>query len=99
MRKEIIIGLAAAFCVAGPAMADEAKDVKSTESEPVTLTEQQMDSITAAGYGKTIIDVVGVSFGQLVGPAKKAGTAAHGSYPGGAKALVETVCVHVPDAC
>ena len=48
---------------------------------------------------KTIIDVVGVSFGQLVGPAKKAGTATHGSYPGGAKALVETVCVHVPSAC
>ena len=52
-----------------------------------------------AGYGKTIIDVVGASFGQLVGPAKRSGTAAHGNYAGGAKALVETVCVHVPSAC
>ena len=96
MKKKIAVGLATALLVASPAMAS---DVETKTSKPVTLTEQQMDSVTAAGYGKTIIDVVGVSFGQLVGPAKKAGTAAHGSYPGGAKALVETVCVHVPSAC
>ena len=96
MKKKIAIGIATALLVASPAMAS---DVETKTSKPVTLTEQQMDSVTAAGYGKTIIDVVGVSFGQLVGPAKKAGTAAHGSYPGGAKALVETVCVHVPSAC
>ena len=96
MKRKALIAIAAALCVSGPVMADEAKDA---ESKPVTLTEQQMDSITAAGYGKTIIDVVGASFGQLVGPAKKAGTATHGNYPGGAKALVESVCVHVPSAC
>ena len=96
MKKKIAVGIATALLVASPVMAS---DVESKTSKPVTLTEQQMDSVTAAGYGKTIIDVVGVSFGQLVGPAKKAGTATHGSYPGGAKALVETVCVHVPSAC
>ena len=87
MKKKIAVGIATALLVASPVMAS---DVESKTSKPVTLTEQQMDSVTAAGYGKTIIDVVGVSFGQLVGPAKKAGTATHGSYPG---------CVHVPSAC
>jgi hypothetical protein len=100
MKKKIAVGLATALLVASPAMAS---DVETKTSKPVTLTEQQMDSITAAGpmaYGKTIMTVTGgLSFGQLIGPAKKAGTAAHGSYPGGAKALVETVCVHVPSAC
>ena len=95
MKKAFTVGLAAALIVSGPVLADEEK---SSESKPVTLTEKQMDSITA-GYGKTIIDVVGASFGQLVGPAKRSGTAAHGNYAGGAKALVETVCVHVPSAC
>ena len=95
MKNAFTVGLAAALIVSGPVLADEEK---SSESKPVTLTEQQMDSITAAGYGKTIIDVVGASFGQLVGPAKSSGTAAHGNYAGGAKALVETVCVHVPGA-
>ena len=96
MKNKILVGLAAAIFVASPVLADDARD---SNAKPITLTEAQMDSITAAGYGKTIIDGVGKSFGQLVGPAKKAGTAAHGSYPGGAKALVETVCVHVPSAC
>jgi len=96
MKKAFVIGIATAFVFAGPAIAD---DTKNSESKPITLTEKQMDNITAAGYGKTIIDVVGVSFGQLVGPAKSSGTAAHGNYAGGAKALVETVCVHVPSAC
>lgn len=96
MKKKIAIGIISALIVASPAMA---ADVESEKTKPVTLTEKQMDSVTAAGYGKTIIDVVGASFGQLVGPAKKAGTAAHSNYAGGAKALVETVCVHVPSAC
>lgn len=95
MKKAFVLGVTAAFVLAGPALADE---VASSDAKPITLTETQMDSVTAAGYGKTIIDVVGVSFGQLVGPAKKAGTSAHGNYAGGAKALVETVCVHVPTA-
>ena len=96
MNKAFTVGLAAVLIASGPVLAD---DEKSSEAKPVTLTEQQMDSVTAAGYGKTIIDVVGASFGQLVGPAKSSGTAAHGNYAGGAKALVETVCVHVPSVC
>ena len=96
MKKSFTVGLAAALIISGPVLAD---DDKTSESKPVTLTEKQMDSVTAAGYGKTIIDVVGASFGQLVGPAKSSGTATHGNYAGGAKALVETVCVHVPSAC
>lgn len=96
MKKAFLLGVTAAFVFAGPAIAD---DNDSSEAKPITLTESQMDSITAAGYGKTIIDVVGVSFGQLVGPARSSGTAAHDNYAGGAKALVETVCVHVPGAC
>jgi opacity protein-like surface antigen len=92
--KKFAIGVAAALFVAGPAIAE---DVKPVESKPVTLTEAQMDSITAAGYGNTIIEVAGVPFGQLIGPAKKNGTAVHSNYAGGAKALVETVCVHLPN--
>jgi opacity protein-like surface antigen len=95
MKKKIAVGLATALLVASPAMA---ADVESETSKPVTLTEQQMDSITAAGpmaYGKTIMIATGVSFGQLIGPAKKAGTAVHSNYAGGAKALVENVCVHI----
>jgi hypothetical protein len=95
MKKKIAVGLATALLAASPAMAS---DVESKASKPVTLTEQQMDSITAAGpmaYGKTIIAATGVSFGQLIGPAKKAGTAVHSNYAGGAKALVENVCVHI----
>ncbi|MEJ2129985.1 MAG: hypothetical protein P8X81_14240 [Woeseiaceae bacterium] len=84
--KKFAIGVTAALLVAGPAIAE---DSASTESKPMTLTEAQMDSITAAGYGKTLIDVVGKSFGQLVGPAKKEGTSVHSNYAGGAKALVE----------
>jgi hypothetical protein len=86
MKKSFVLGVTAAFALAGPAMADE---VASSDAKPITLTEAQMDSITAAGYGKTLIDVVGKSFGQLVGPAKKEGTSTHSNYAGGAKALVE----------
>ena len=86
MKKSFVLGVTAAFVLAGPAVADE---VASSDAKPITLTETQMDSITAAGYGKTLIDVVGKSFGQLVGPAKKEGTSAHSNYAGGAKALVE----------
>ena len=85
MRK-FAIGVAAAMLVSGPALAE---DVEVTESKPVTLTEAQMDGITAAGYGKTLIDTVGKSFGQLIGPAKKEGTSVHSNYAGGGKALVE----------
>lgn len=84
--KKFTIGVAAALLIAGPAIAE---DVTPTESKPVALTEAQMDSITAAGYGKTLIDVVGKSFGQLIGPAKKDGTSVHSNYAGGVKALVE----------
>jgi len=95
MTKLTSITLAAALFMTGAAVA---ADSNESRTEPVKLTAEQMDNITAAGYGKTIIDVVGVSFGQLVGPAKSSGTAAHGNYAGGAKALVETVCVHLPSA-
>lgn len=84
------------FCAAIALMASSAW---AQEPEPVELTAEQMDAVTAAGpaYGKTIQAVTGgLSFGQLVGPAKAAGTATHGNYAGGAKALVETVCVHLP---
>lgn len=84
--KKLTIGVTAALLFAGPAIAD---DVTQSESKPVTLTEAQMDNITAAGYGKTLIDVTGKSFGQLIGPAKKNGTATHSNYAGGVKALVE----------
>lgn len=84
--KKIFVGLAAALVFASPVLAEDAED---SNAKPITLTEAQMDSITAAGYGKTLIDVVGKSFGQLVGPAKKAGTSVHSNYAGGAKALVE----------
>jgi hypothetical protein len=88
MKKKIAVGIATALLVASPAMAS---DVETKTSKPVTLTAEQMDSVTAAGYGKMIIDAAG-PFGQLIGPAKKAGTSAHGSYPGGAKAFV---CAHL----
>jgi hypothetical protein len=44
--------------------------------------------------GTTIQAACGVSFGQLVGPAKKAGTATHSNYAGGAKALVPLAAAH-----
>lgn len=87
------------FFNAATALLVAAGSVLAHASEPVELTAEQMDSVTAAGnaYGKTIQLVTGgASFGQLVGPAKKAGTATHDNYAGGAKALVETVCVHIP---
>ncbi len=95
MKKLTSITFVTALLVTGAAAAADSNEPRT---EPVSLTAEQMDSVTAAGYGKTIIDVVGVSFGQLVGPAKSSGTAAHGNYAGGAKALVETVCVHLPSA-
>lgn len=96
MKKIISIAFAASLFATGAAIA---ADSQEAGAEPVKLTADQMDNITAAGYGKTIIDVAGVSFGQLVGPAKRNKTATHGNYAGGAKALVETVCVHIPAAC
>lgn len=44
--------------------------------------------------GKTIQEACGVSFGQLVGPAKAAGTSTHANYAGGAKALVPLAAAH-----
>jgi hypothetical protein len=44
--------------------------------------------------GKAIQEACGVSFGQLVGPAKKAGTSFHSNYAGGAKALVPLAAAH-----
>ncbi len=44
--------------------------------------------------GKTIQQACGVSFGQLVGPAKAAGTSVHSNYAGGAKALVPLAAAH-----
>ncbi|HSK27592.1 MAG TPA: hypothetical protein VK894_11850 [Jiangellales bacterium] len=44
--------------------------------------------------GKTIRDACGASFGQLVGPAKAAGTATHPNYRGGAKALLPFAALH-----
>lgn len=44
--------------------------------------------------GKTIQEACGVSFGQLIGPAKAAGTATHDNYKGGAKALVPLAAAH-----
>ncbi len=84
--KKAAIGIAAALVISGTALAD---DVNNAESKPVKLTEAQMDSVTAAGYGKTLIEVTGKSFGQFIGPAKKSGTSAHSNYAGGVKALVE----------
>jgi hypothetical protein len=44
--------------------------------------------------GKTIKDTCGVSFGQLIGPAKAAGTSAHANYAGGAKAFLPLLAAH-----
>jgi hypothetical protein len=91
MKKAISLGLAASLLASSLALADESK--------PVVLTAAQMDSVTAGAsmpYGKIIIDVTGKSFGQFIGPAKKAGTAVHGNYAGGAKALVEAVLSDPP---
>ena len=84
MKTAILIGISTVFLASGPVMAGD--------SQPVELTDAQMDTITAgSGFGKTIIDVTGKSFGELIGPAKKAGTSFHSNYAGGAKALVEAV--------
>jgi hypothetical protein len=83
-----------AFCAA---LALTAASAWADQPEPVELTADQMDEVTAAGpaYGKTIQAATGTSFGGLVGPAKSTGTATHGNYAGGAKALVEAVCDHI----
>lgn len=93
MRQISFIAITATFVVTGTAFAN---DVDLPSSEPVQLTAEQMDGITAAGgnalpYGKLIIAVTGKPFGGLIGPAKKAGTSAHSNYAGGARALVEAV--------
>lgn len=44
--------------------------------------------------GKTIKEACGVSFGQLIGPAKKAGDSTHSNYAGGAKAFVSVLGAH-----
>jgi hypothetical protein len=98
-----LIAASAVLGASGAAIADQREDSADVKAgEPVQLTADQMDAITAAGkaYGKTIITVTeGLSFGNLVGAAKRSGEATHGNYAGGARALVETVCVHVPSAC
>jgi hypothetical protein len=86
MKTRILLAVATMTFAAGPALADEA--VTET-AQPVVLSEAQMDNVTAAGYGKTLIDVTGKSFGQFIGPAKKNGTSVHSNYAGGVKALVE----------
>lgn len=47
-----------------------------------------------AAYGKVIQDACGASMGQLIGPAKKAGTATHDNYAGGARALAGVAAAH-----
>jgi hypothetical protein len=84
MKYAISLALAATLMIGGTAMAEESK--------PIQLSAAQMDSVTAGAgqpYGKILIDVTGRSFGQFIGPAKKAGTSVHGNYAGGVKALVE----------
>ncbi|MBT8441251.1 MAG: hypothetical protein KJO76_02605, partial [Gammaproteobacteria bacterium] len=67
MKTAILIGLSTVLLVSGPVLAGDSK--------PIELTDAQMDTVTAgAGFGKTIIEATGSSFGQLIGPAKKAGT-------------------------
>ena len=93
MKRAMLMGVSAMLVLPGLAGAEESKPVFQ-ESKPVVLSAEQMDSITAGEglpYGKIIIDATGRSFGGLIGPAKKAGTSAHGNYAGGAKALVEAV--------
>jgi hypothetical protein len=90
MRKSHLVLVAAGFVTTGLATADESDS--AVEAQPIELTSEQMDSVTAAGgkaYGKTLIDVTDYSFGQLIGPAKKAGESTHDNYAGGVKALVE----------
>jgi len=94
MKRQISIGIAAALLASGFAMAETSKQTK-----PIVLSAAQLDTITAGAglpYGKTIIDVTGRSFGQFIGPAKKAGTWTHSNYAGGAKALVEAVLADPP---
>ncbi len=47
-----------------------------------------------AGPGQMIKEECGVSFGQLIGPAKASGESAHGNYAGGAKAFTMFLTAH-----
>ena len=88
MKKAHFVAVIAGLTIAGTALADGPQQAQ--KSQPVQLTVEQMDNVTAArGYGKTLIDVTGYSFGQLIGPSKKAGTSTHSNYAGGVKALVQ----------
>jgi hypothetical protein len=91
MKRAILMGISATLLLSGFAGAQESK--------PVVLSAAQMDAVTAGAglpYGKIIIDATGRSFGELIGPAKKAGTSTHSNYAGGAKALVEAVLANPP---
>ncbi len=46
------------------------------------------------GNGLAIQQACGASMGQLIGPAKKAKSATHSNYAGGAKALVGVAAEH-----
>ncbi len=46
------------------------------------------------GNGLVIQQACGSSMGQLIGPAKKAKSATHSNYAGGAKALVGVAAAH-----
>ena len=91
-----LTALGATLLASSLAMAQESKPTK-----PIVLSAAQLDEVTAGAgtpYGKIIIDATGRSFGQFIGPAKKAGTSAHSNYAGGAKALVEAVLADPPHA-
>ena len=56
------------------------------------------ENAKGGGNGLLIQKACGVSFGQLVGPAKKAGTSFHANYAGGANALVPLAAAHGCDS-
>lgn len=94
MKRVISTGIAATLLASSLAVAEESKPTR-----PIVLSTTQLDGVTAGAglpYGKIIIDATGRSFGQFIGPAKKAGTATHSNYAGGAKALVEAVLADPP---
>jgi hypothetical protein len=95
MRKSHLVLVAAGLMTTGLATANESDS--AVEAKPIELTNEQMDSVTAAGgnayaYGKVVIEATSQhqSFGQLIGAAKRAGQG-HENYAGGVKALVELV--------
>lgn len=96
MRKSHLALVVAGFMTTGLATANESES--AVDAQPIELTNEQMDSVTAAGgkayaYGKVVIEATSEnqSFGQLIGAAKKAGESTHDNYAGGVKALVELV--------